>query len=175
MHAFCESWNVSTPPPSAPVDDTAFDAQVDAVMRVTRTLVAITAQAMADVEAVVTLPQFRVLVMVSAEGALNLRAVAAGLGVHPSNATRACDRLVACGLLDRREDPADRRQIVLTLTEAGRQLIDSVMRRRRAAIGDVLAEMPAGRRAALADGLNAFSAVADGRFGGHDPSAAWAP
>jgi DNA-binding MarR family transcriptional regulator len=64
---------------------------------------------------------------------------------------------------------------VLTLTEAGRQLIDSVMRRRRAAIGDVLAEMPAGRRAALADGLNAFSAVADGRFGGHDPSAAWAP
>jgi DNA-binding MarR family transcriptional regulator len=120
-----------------------------------------TAQAMAGVEDVVSLPQFRVLVMASSEDSLNLRAVAAGLGVHRSNASRVCDRLVAGGLLDRRENADDRRQIVLTLTEDGRRLLDSVMRRRRAAIGEVLARLPADRRAGLMTGLDAFSAAAE--------------
>ena len=154
--------------PSTPADED-FEAEVEAVMRAARTLVAITAQAMAGVEDVVTLPQFRVLVMASAERSLNLRSVAAGLGVHPSNATRACDRLVAVGLLDRREDPGDRRQIILTLTEAGRQLIGSVMERRRTAIGGVLKEIPADGRGTLTDGLNAFSAAAERLHGKPSP------
>lgn len=151
------------------------DAQVEAVTRAAKVLVAITAQAMAGVEDVVTLPQFRVLVMASAERSLNLRTVAAGLGVHPSNATRACDRLVAAGLLDRREDPGDRRQIVLTITAAGRRLIDSVMERRRTAIGGVLAEIPADRRGRLAEDLNMFSAAANRLHGTSEPSPGWAP
>jgi DNA-binding MarR family transcriptional regulator len=159
--------------PSSSSPDESFDDQVDAVMRATRLLVAITAPAMADVD--VTLPQFRVLVMASAGAPLNLRSVAAELGVHPSNATRACDRLVAAGLLDRREDPADRRQIVLTLTEAGRRLLDSVMGRRRVAIGDVLAEIPGDARAALAEGLNTFCTAAARLHGVHEPSTGWAP
>jgi len=47
--------------------------------------------------------------MIASRGPLNLRSVADGLGVHPSNTTRTCDRLVATGLLTRRDDPADRR------------------------------------------------------------------
>ncbi|HZE34392.1 MAG TPA: MarR family winged helix-turn-helix transcriptional regulator [Actinoallomurus sp.] len=160
-------------PSSCSPPEESFDDQVDAVMRATQLLVAITAPAMADVD--VTLPQFRVLVMASGDPSLNLRSVAAGLGVHPSNATRACDRLVAAGLLDRREDPADRRQIVLTLTEAGRRLLDSVMGRRRVAIGDVLAEIPGDTRAGLAEGLKAFSAAAARLHGVHEPSTGWAP
>jgi DNA-binding MarR family transcriptional regulator len=172
MHRFWHSDAVSIPLPSSPRGED-FDAQVDAVMRATKLLVAITAHAMADLEAVVTLPQFRVLVMASADRALNLRSVAAGLGVHPSNATRACDRLVAAGLLDRREDPDDRRQIVLSLTEAGRRLIDSVMERRRIAIGDVLAEMSPDRRISLADDLNAFSTAAERLHDTGEPPAGW--
>jgi DNA-binding MarR family transcriptional regulator len=60
-------------------------------------LVAIRAQSVAAVDDVVTLPQLRVLVMVSSRGPLNLGAVAAGLGVHLSNATRAVDRMVRAG------------------------------------------------------------------------------
>jgi DNA-binding MarR family transcriptional regulator len=140
------------------------DAQVDEVVRAAQTLVAMTAQAMADIEDVVSLPQFRVLVMASADGALNLRTVAESLKVHPSNASRICDRLVAGGLLDRRENAEDRRQIVLSLTDAGRRLVDSVMRRRRDAIGGVLARLPADQRTALVTGLRAFTALADGRI-----------
>jgi len=165
---------MSTRTSAAPGDE-GFEAEVEAVMRAAKVLVAITAQAMSGVEDVVTLPQFRVLVMVSAERSLNLRSVAAGLGVHPSNATRACDRLVSIGLLDRREDSGDRRQIVLTLTEAGHRLIDSVMERRRTAIGGVLAEIPAERRDRLAKDLDTFSAAADRLHGTGGSSLEWAP
>lgn len=129
-------------------------------MRASRVLVAVIAQSVAEVENVVTLPQFRVLAMVAMYGPHNLGAVAAGLGVHPSNATRTCDRLVSAGLLDRKDDPADRRHLVLTLTEKGRELVDSVIHDRRAAIGAVLAEMPAENRRTLAEDLAAFADAA---------------
>lgn len=140
--------------------DQEFLEQVDAVVRATRVLVAVIAQSVAEVEDVITLPQFRVLVMVATHGPLNLRAVASALGVHPSNATRTCDRLVAGGLLDRRDDPTDRRHLVLTLTDEGRRLIDSVTQHRRAAIGAVLAQLPPPNRRTLAADLEAFADAA---------------
>src|SRR5689334_23908448 len=84
---------------------------VEATMLAARALVGISAQSLADVDDVVTPPQLRVLVMIASRGPSNLGAVARSLGVHPSNATRACDRLVTAELLDRRDDPADRRNL----------------------------------------------------------------
>jgi DNA-binding MarR family transcriptional regulator len=86
----------------------------------------------------------------------NLNAVANGLGVHPSNATRAVDRLVSAGLLDRSDDPTDRRNLVFELTRSGRDLVDHVMDRRRAAIAAILARMPPGRRRSLVPVMRAF-------------------
>jgi DNA-binding MarR family transcriptional regulator len=134
---------------------------VEAVMKAARVLVAVSARSVAAVEDVVTLPQLRVLVLVASRGASNLGAVARGLGVHPSNATRACERLVVAGLLDRRDDPADRRNLVLELTEAGRELVDGVMGDRRAAIAEILDRMPATARRSLVPTLRAFAAAAD--------------
>jgi DNA-binding MarR family transcriptional regulator len=134
--------------------------QVDAVMLAARVLVAITAQSVAALPDQVTLPQLRVLVMVASGGPLNLNAVARGLDVHPSNATRACDRLVAAGLLHRREDVADRRNLVLELTNNGRQLVQVVTHHRRAAIKDILGRMPGPRRRELVSALQAFGQAA---------------
>jgi DNA-binding MarR family transcriptional regulator len=143
---------------------------VEAVMAAARVLVAVSAQSVAAVDDVVSLPQLRVLVMVASRGPLNLSAVARGLGVHPSNATRACERLVVAGLLDRRDDPADRRNLVLELTAAGHGLVRRVMDHRRAAIGDVLDRMPVAERRALVPVLRSFAAA-----GGEVPAdAAWA-
>ncbi|MDN5748925.1 MAG: MarR family transcriptional regulator [Pseudonocardia sp.] len=133
---------------------------VDAVMAATRVLVAVSAQSVAAVDDVVTLPQLRVLVMVASRGGLNLGAVAAGLGVHPSNATRAVERLVVAGLLHRRDDPADRRNLVLELSPDGRALVDRVTNDRRAAIAEILREMPAARRRSLVPVLRSFAAAA---------------
>jgi DNA-binding MarR family transcriptional regulator len=114
----------------------------------------------AAVDDVVTLPQLRVLVMVSSRGLLNLGAVAAGLGVHPSNATRAVDRMVGAGLLSRTDDPTDRRNLVLELTPAGQALVDKVMNERRSAIAKILNRMPASRRRALVPVLRSFAVAA---------------
>lgn len=130
--------------------------EVDAVMVTAQLLVGITAQSVAAVGSEVTLPQLRVLVMVASRGPLNLQAVAIGLGVHPSNATRACDRLDCAGLLSRRDDPADRRNVVLELTDAGHDLVARVMGIRRAAVEELLGRMAPRDRRALVPLLRSF-------------------
>jgi DNA-binding MarR family transcriptional regulator len=146
---------------------------VEATMLAARALVAISARSLAEVDDAVTPPQLRVLVMIASRGPLNLGAVARGLGVHPSNATRACDRLVLAGLLDRRDDPADRRNLQLRLTEKGRALVDDVMDRRRHAILEVLDRMPALQRTALVPVLVTFAEAAGEMDDEHVWSLGW--
>lgn len=132
-------------------------------MRASRVLVGVVARSLAEVEDKITAPQLRVLVMVGASGPINLGEVARALDVHPSNATRTCDRLVAAGFLVRGENPADRRNLALTLTAEGRDLVATIMQHRRAAIQAVVTQMPARRRSALAPVLDAFATAAGER------------
>ena len=134
--------------------------EIDAVMSAARVLVAVTAQSVTSVEDRVTLPQLRVLVMIASRGPQNLASVAQALGVHPSNATRRCDKLVEAGLVHRSEDPTDRRNLVLQLTPSGRQIVQQMTEHRRAAIEGVLAKMPATLRGDLVPALLAFAQAA---------------
>ena len=136
------------------------EEQIDAVMLAAQALIGVTSQSVAEVEELVTLPQLRVLVLVAARGSLNLQALAQAMGVHPSNATRACDRLVAAGLLRRGESSLDRRNLVLGLTDEGQQLVDGMMHRRRRAVAEVLERVPAARRRALAGAMRTFGLAA---------------
>jgi DNA-binding MarR family transcriptional regulator len=133
--------------------------QIEAVVLATRVLVAVTAQSLASLDDV-TLPQFRVLVMIGSRGPQNLTAVAQGLGVHASNATRLCDKLVQAGLIHRSEDPADRRNVVLALTAAGYQLVQDMTDQRRAAIAQILAKVPPQLRDDLVPVLHCFAQAA---------------
>ncbi len=136
------------------------DTQVDGVLAATRSLVAIAAQSLAPVDDVVTLSQWRVLVVVSEAQSATLNQVAAGLGVHASTATRICDRLTSTGLLSRREDPTDRRYVSLTLTRKGQRLVDRVMSHRRAAIASVLEGMDPRGRERAAEAFGHFARLA---------------
>jgi DNA-binding MarR family transcriptional regulator len=134
--------------------------QVESVMRAARALVGISAASVAEVDDVVTVPQLRVMMMLATRGAMNLAAVAAGLDVSPSNASRICDRLLKIGMVDRREDPADRRNIVLTLTADGQGLIDRVIDHRRSAVRRILRQMTPQQRELLAAALDDFATAA---------------
>ncbi|HET6626051.1 MAG TPA: MarR family transcriptional regulator [Nocardioidaceae bacterium] len=123
----------------------------------TQVLGALIAESMASVEQHVTMPQLRVLLLARAEPPVNLTTVARDLRVHPSNATRTCDRLVAAGLLDRRTSERDRRQVELSLTPTGRRLVTKVMRHRRRRIRQLMGKMSAADRAALARSLRALA------------------
>ncbi|GFG53596.1 MarR family transcriptional regulator [Mycolicibacterium agri] len=141
---------------------------VEAVMRAARALVGISAASIAEVDDVVTVPQLRVMMMIATRGGMNLSTVAEGLRVSPSNASRICDRLLRIGMIDRREDPADRRHITLTLTSQGQALIERVIRHRRSAIRGILRQMTPRERERLAAALNEFAAIAGEPWADHD-------
>lgn len=140
---------------SAPGNDVVDPDQVEQVLAATRVFGALIAESLAGVEPPVTMPQFRVLVMAS-ESPRNLSAVAQDLDVHPSNATRLCDRLVKAGLLHRERAVDDRRQVLLTLTPRGRRLVQKAMGHRREHVARAMAHMSEEQRSALASALTAF-------------------
>jgi DNA-binding MarR family transcriptional regulator len=145
------------------------EEEIDAIMLAVQALVGVAAQSVTEVEDRVTVPQLRVLVLVASRGTMNLNTLAEAMGVHPSNASRACDRLVAGGLLRRRESSLDRRNLVLELTDEGRQLIEVLVEHRRAAIATVLERVPASRRRSVARALGTF-----GQAAGEEPAGqAW--
>lgn len=143
--------------PNGQGDDKAMAAALDAA----RVFAAVTARAVSQVADEVTLPQLRVLVL-AATRTPNASEVAAELGVLPSSASRLCDRLVRAGLLDRRDDPEDRRQVQLRTTAAGRRLLDAVTESRRAQLAPVLDQLGPAQRRDLAEAFRLFAAAANG-------------
>lgn len=146
-------FDVVSPRPAQQPVAAEFDGQVDAVMDAARVMNSIVTRSARALEPTVTASQLRVLVMLSAHGPLNLSSVAAGLGVHPSNATRACTRLADLGLLSRRGGHSDRRNVELVLTGQGQRTVDTVMRNRRVEVGQILTHLSAARRQRLATAL----------------------
>ncbi|MDP9115878.1 MAG: MarR family transcriptional regulator [Actinomycetota bacterium] len=108
----------------------------------------------------VTLPQFRMLVVLS-EAATNLSTLAAALDVAPSTARRMVDRLEAAGLVERSVHPDNRRETHLSMTAAGRRIVRTVTTRRRRDLTTVLSQLSLRERAALAHAMTAFARAAD--------------
>ena len=133
---------------------------LDAVLVAARAFVGIVARSLAEADARFSPPQLRVLMIIATRGAMNLSDLSLAMGVHPSNATRAADRLVNNGYLDREESTADRRRTVLSLAPAGHALVAAIVERRRSAFEEVLARMSERDLRALGTGLAAFAAAA---------------
>ena len=70
-----------------------------------------------------TLGQLKSLFFIAFQGSTNLNKVATALGVTPPNVTGIVDRLVEQGLVSREENPENRRMLVLTVTEKGKNLL----------------------------------------------------
>jgi DNA-binding MarR family transcriptional regulator len=126
---------------------------VDSLLAASRALVAIAARSLADQDVEVTLPQYRALVVLASRGPQRVVDISAELGVDPSTGTRLCDRLVRKGLVRRQRSTSDRRVVRVTLTPAGRKLVDQVTLRRRGELSRVVTAMsgqwPRGVAAAL--------------------------
>ena len=133
------------------------DAVTSAVLTASRLLVAISARSLAAVGERVTLPQFRLLVVLATHEETNLVTLAEHLVVNPSTAMRMVERLATAQLVERRVNPASRREVLLRLTDSGRQIVDEVTARRREEIAGIVATMPAEQRAGLVTALRAFT------------------
>jgi DNA-binding MarR family transcriptional regulator len=73
-----------------------------------------------------TLQQLRVFAFVLARGQTPITRVAGALSIKPNVATGIIQRLVERGLVERSEDPDDRRVRLLKVTDRGFELIDEL-------------------------------------------------
>jgi len=136
------------------------NAMVAAVVTASRVLVAISARSLAAVEDTLTVPQFRMLVVLDTNGATSLSRLAEQLAVNPSTAMRMVDRLTAAGMVERTADAGDRRVVRLVATEAGHRVVHQVTERRQAEIAQIVAAMPDKHRDAMVQALQAFADAA---------------
>jgi DNA-binding MarR family transcriptional regulator len=117
-----------------------------------------------------TLPQVRALAFINADPECAPSQVAEYLMLGRPAVTRLLDGLVTRRLLTRAPHPDDRRRLRLSLTRAGRAVLDDYFTRARAIVAERLAVLGARERAAirraLAPLLPLFAAPSDRDTGG---------
>jgi len=144
------------------------EAAVDAVLTASRTLVAVATQSLGAAADETTIAQYRALVVLASRGPQRMVDLAGALGVSPSTAGRMSDRLVRKGLIRRHRARSDRREVQVSITAAGREVVDQATARRRELLAGILSRLPARRQAAVAAALRAFAAAA-----GEVPESKW--
>ncbi len=150
-------------------DQPVEEGAVDAVLTASRTLVAVATQSLGAAAEETTIAQYRALVVLASRGPQRMIDLSAALGVAPSTAGRMCDRLVRKGLIRRHRARADRRSVVVSITAAGREVVDQATQRRRELIEVILARLPRVTQRAVAEALAAFAEAA-----GEIPDREWA-
>ncbi len=143
-------------------------AAVDAVLTASRSLIAVATRSLGAAAEETTIAQYRALVVLASRGPQRMTDLAGALDVAPSTAGRMCDRLVRKGLIRRHRARADRRAVLVSITAAGRQVVDQATARRRELIAAILAKLPAQQQRAAAAALRAFAEAA-----GEVPDSQW--
>jgi DNA-binding MarR family transcriptional regulator len=142
------------------VPDEATHQGLEPLMVASRVVIATAVRSVASVRRDLTLSQLRVLVVLDERGPTHLSDVAGTLGVNPSTASRACDRLVGAGLVARRSDPQDGRRISLSLSTTGRRLVRRILAARQRLLADIVARMDSADRERLMVALRHFNEAA---------------
>jgi DNA-binding MarR family transcriptional regulator len=138
------------------------------LLAASRALVGVAARSLAAAEDSITLPQYRALVILASRGEQRVSHLADALAIHPSTATRLCDRLAAKSLIKRNASVESRREVTVALTASGRALLRKVTNRRVSEIDKIVEHLGTATRRATIDALNAFAHAA-----GEIPDDAW--
>jgi DNA-binding MarR family transcriptional regulator len=111
-----------------------------------------------------TLPQLKTLKVLSHEGSSSIGHIAERLGVGQPTASHLVERLVQAGLIERAEDPANRRRTLARLSSRGEELIGQLRGTRGEQLFVWLSELDATDLHALRQGLLTLVRVARGRL-----------
>ncbi|GAA3718148.1 MarR family winged helix-turn-helix transcriptional regulator [Gordonia hankookensis] len=105
-----------------------------------------------------TFSQLRVLFALGAHGdgveCMSVHEIADQVNLSLAAAGRTVDKLVGTGLVDRREDAADRRVKRVSLTTEGRQIVDSQLSIKQDLIRGFIGRLPEPLRRGLCGALN---------------------
>lgn len=150
---------------AGPVAD---ERAVEAVLTASRAMIAVATRSLGAAAEETTIAQYRTLVVLASRGPQRMVDLASALSVAPSTTGRMCDRLVRKGLLRRQRARTDRRAVLVSITAAGRDVVDGATERRRALIAGILARLPAHTQDSIADALRAFAEAS-----GEIPDSQW--
>lgn len=131
-----------------------------AVLHASRALLAQVARSMVVPLSELTLPQFRILIVLSSGGRMRMGEIAGQVGVQPSTLTRTVERLVDGGYVERVSDRASRREVLIALAPKGAAIVDQVSTTRLALFEEVLARLEPAERKAVTQGMSLFAKAA---------------
>jgi DNA-binding MarR family transcriptional regulator len=113
-----------------------------------------------------TLTQMRALAIIQLRQPITVGALSALMGMSLASGSALADRLVRAGLLKRRHDPDDRRQVLLELESEGAALLHRIEQHSRAKMRRAVAVMEPHEREALATALGGFIRILREERGG---------
>ena len=162
--AVCKHCTVQRNEPASPAvsDEWGLHDVVEVVVAASRALVGVAARSLAGLDEVVSLPQFRMLVLLCHQGPQRITDLAKALAVNPSTAMRMSDRLVSKGIVSRCRTRSDRRSQGTSITPSGRLLAEEVMTRRRTEDAAIVETKPLKTRMRFLDALGSFADAAGG-------------
>jgi len=112
---------------------------------------------LADIE--LSFTQVRTTMLLACSGPLPIGAVADHLDLSVHAAGRNIDRLVELGILERRENPDDRRVKLVSLSLPGLEMVDQHLAARRRALRAFIEQLPSEQVDALASALRPILAA----------------
>lgn len=130
---------------------------VQELLTASRLLVAMAARSVAAVAENLTLPQYRMLVVLETMGPRSLARLAEQLEVNSSTAMRMVDRLAGVGMVEKTANPDNGREVLVRVTPAGRKVVRQVTEHRLVEIERTVRAIPADHREHLIAALRAFS------------------
>lgn len=133
------------------------DEAIQAYIEVSRALLRASTPAWSNLE--LTMAQLRGLFVVANEGPLSIGQVATAVGIAPPKASLLVDQLVQAALIERAEDPSDRRRMLTCVTPTGAALVERLRHGRLDHLRAGLEQLNETDRAALRQGLQALAAV----------------
>ena len=136
------------------------DDAVTAVLTASRAMLGVIARSLADTLETVTLPQFRVLVLLSSLGPQRTGILAERLRANLSTFSRSLDRMVASGWVRRKQNPGSRREVIITLTPEGESIVNDVTQRRREDFRSILAGLTPAQRRQVLEAFDVFNSAA---------------
>jgi DNA-binding MarR family transcriptional regulator len=107
-----------------------------------------------------SMPQFGILMKVHHRGNCAIGDISEHFDVTNAAASQLVDKLVQSGLIERAEDPHDRRAKILNLTDKGRELIQQGIEERNHWVGDLAGKLTVEERAKVTEALHIMTRVA---------------
>jgi DNA-binding MarR family transcriptional regulator len=109
----------------------------------------------------VSLSQLSALTILANEGAMTPGALAIRERVRPPSMTRVIASLADEGLVDREPHPVDGRQVVVSVSESGAELVKAARRARQEWLADRLATLGEDKRGTLREAADIILALVD--------------